>query len=410
VLSLLTVDTGTTSDPLGGATDSSGDEAGFQGIIGIIGIPFQLVALACFGSYDAKLEMGFLGNLTMSWRGLPLLITVAMLLFAFLAARIAQRRWGSNGPLGALLWSGLSGFGVALFALLATRLTAFSIEDDSLGLSFSMHSAGADMFFGTWALVTLPLLLGHLAGMRKPAWWPLVADLAAAPRLALVHALAFALPVGALALVGGSIAQVIEGEGQSVLGMWVSLPIWGLTALGLIPGLGMLVVPVHVTTRGDVESLGMERAGEFLWFTELPWYVWLPMALIALLVPPLVALLWHRHREIPAGNLIAQISSWAALPLAYAGCSLVLLALVHVTFTARMGMLGNVGVSISLALWMPVVAFVVGLAVEATARFGAPFVDRFVPGVLVDWFRRSARARRAAEAPTSQVGDDGRRG
>jgi hypothetical protein len=154
----------------------------------------------------------------------------------------------------------------------------------------------------------------------------------------------------------------------------------------------------------------MERAGEFLWFTELPWYVWLPMALIALLVPPLVALLWHRHREIPAGNLIAQISSWAALPLAYAGCSLVLLALVHVTFTARMGMLGNVGVSISLALWMPVVAFVVGLAVEATARFGAPFVDRFVPGVLVDWFRRSARARRAAEAPTSQVGDDGRRG
>ena len=402
ILSVLTLDPGGTPDPTGGAAAPSADDAGFEGLIGLLGIPFQLVALACFGSYDAELGMGFFGTMTLSWRGLPLLITVAMTAVAFLAARSAQRRWSSNGPLGAAVWSGLSGFGVALFAVLATRLTAFSIEDDSIGLTLSMHSAGADMFFGTWALITLPLLLGHLAGMRKPAWWPLVADLAAAPRLALVHALVFALPVGILALAGGAIAQIADGEGQSVLGMLLSLPIWGLTALGLLPGLGMLVVPVRASARGDVESLGLDRTQGYLWFFDLPWYVWVPMVLIALLVPLLMALLWHRDREIP-GNAIAQVTSWAALPLAYTACSLVLLALVPVTASAEMGMLGYVGVSLSLALWMPVVAFVIGLAVEVLARFGAPFADRFVPGVLVNWFRRSARARRADGTATAQT-------
>ena len=56
-----------------------------------------------------------------------------------------------------------------------------------------------------------------------------------------------------------------------------------------------------------------------------------------------------------------------------------------------------------------VVAFFLGLAVEVIARFGAPFVDRFVPGPLVNWFRRSARARRAeSAAPAAPVGEDGR--
>lgn len=415
VLAVLTADTGASTDPTGVVGAPATDDAGFAGIIGLLGIPFQLVALASFGSYDAELQMGFLGSLSLSWRGLPLLITAAMTVFAFLAARTAQRRWSSNGPLGAALWSGLSGLGVALVALLVTRLTAFSIEDPANGLSLSMHAAGADMFFGTWALITLPLLLGHLAGMRKPDWWPLVADLAAAPRLVLVHALAFAVPVGLLAVAAGAIVQIVDGEGRSVLGALLALPLWGPTALALLPGLGMLVVPVRASARGDVGDLGLgsgitpQSGTQNLWFVDLPWYVWLPMVLIALLVPLLIALLWHRDREIPAGNVIAQVTSWAALPLAYTFCSLVLLALVHVRVDAEMGFLGAMGVSMSLAAWMPVVAFLLGLAVEVIARFGAPFVDRFVPDPLVNWFRRSARARRAGSAaPAAPVGEDGR--
>ncbi|WP_341856314.1 hypothetical protein [Brachybacterium sp. GPGPB12] len=155
VLAVLTADTGASTDPTGVVGAPATDDTGFAGIIGLLGIPFQLVALASFGSYDAEPQMGFLGSLSLSWRGLPLLITAAMTVFAFLAARTAQRRWSSNGPLGAALWSGLSGLGVALVALLVTRLTAFSIEDPANGLSLSMHAAGADMFFGTWALITL---------------------------------------------------------------------------------------------------------------------------------------------------------------------------------------------------------------------------------------------------------------
>ncbi|MGP9539502.1 hypothetical protein ACT3SP_15960 [Brachybacterium sp. AOP43-C2-M15] len=406
VLAMFTLDTGDLAggapDPTGGSASPSGGD-GWRVIVGLVGIPFQLVSLATFGSYDVELNLGFLGSATMGWRGLPLLITVAMVTTAFVGARFAQRRWGSgrwgsNGVLGAFLWSGISGLAVAIFAVIATRVTAFAVEDASVGMSISMHAAGVDMFVGTWALIGLPLFLGHAAGMEKPAWWPLVADLAAAPRLALVHALAFAVPVGALLAVGGAIALALEGEASSVLTLLLALPHWGLSGLALLPGLGMLSVPVHVNLQGSVEELGLERTNEFLWFFDLPWYGWIPLVLIALLMPAVVALLWNRDREIVTGNVLALVASWLALPLAYAACSVVLLALVWTSMEAQMGMLGSIVVNGGLALWMPVVAFFLGVLVEVLARFGAPFVDRFVPGLLVNWFRRSARARRAAGA------------
>lgn len=410
VLVALTADTG---DLTGGGTVPTDDSAspsgdgGWRAIVGLVGLPFQLVSLASFGSYDAELNLGFFGSATMSWRGLPLLITVAMVATAFLAARLIQRRWGtgrwgSNGVLGALLWSGISGLAVAIVAVIATRVTAFAIEDDTLGLSLSMHSAGVDMFFGTWALIALPLFLGHVAGLTKPAWWPLVADLAAAPRLALVHALTFAVPVWILMAAGISIRMVVEGDGQSVLSLFLSLPIWGLTGLAMLPGLGMLAVPLHLNARGGVEDFGVERGNDFLWFFDLPWYLWIPLVLIALLMPVVVALLWNRDREIETGNILALVVSWVALPLAYFGCSAVLLALVWTTMQAEMGMVGELGISVGLAPWTPVVAFFIGLLVEVLARFGAPFVDRFVPGMLVNWFRRSARTRRADGTPSTR--------
>lgn len=403
VLVMLTLDTGDvtggTADPFGEAASPSGAD-GWRVIVGVVGIPFQLVSLASFGSYGVELNLGFLGSATMGWRGLPLLITVVMVATAFFAARFAQRRWGtgrwgSNGALGALLWSGVSGLAVAIVVVIATRITAFAIEDDSVGMSLSMHSAGADMFFGTWALIAFPLFLGHVAGMEKPSWWPLVADFAAAPRLALVHALAFAVPVWILMAVGGTIALVLEGETQSVLPLFLALPIWGLTSLALLPGLGMLVVPLHLNMGGSVEELGLERTNEFLWFFDLPWYGWIPMVLIALLIPLMVALLWNRDREIVTGNILALAASWLALPPAYFVSSVVTLALVWTSMQAQMELLGNLTLNVGLALWMPLVAFFLGLMVEVMARFGAPFVDRFVPGVLVNWFRRSAQARRA---------------
>ncbi|MGO3479661.1 MAG: hypothetical protein ACTIOA_15980, partial [Brachybacterium tyrofermentans] len=168
------------------------------------------------------------------------------------------------------------------------------------------------------------------------------------------------------------------------------------------PGLGMLAVPLHLNARGGVEDFGVERGNDFLWFFDLPWYLWIPLVLIALLMPVVVALLWNRDREIETGNILALVVSWVALPLAYFGCSAVLLALVWTTMQAEMGMVGELGISVGLAPWTPVVAFFIGLLVEVLARFGAPFVDRFVPGMLVNWFRRSARTRRADGTPSTR--------
>src|SRR5699024_1798377 len=128
---------------------------------------------------------------------------------------------------------------------------------------------------------------------------------------------------------------------------------------------------------------------------DLPWYVWIPMVLLALLLPAAVALLWHRDRELDDGNILALVAPWAALPLAYFPGSVVLLALVWTRMQAEMAMMADVVARSGLARWMPLIAFFFGRTVEVLARCGAPFVDWFVHGILVNWYRRSARTRRA---------------
>lgn len=405
VLAGLTADTsslpGGGTDPLGGPSGGgSSGGGGFRGFLGLLGLPFQLVSLATFGSYVMDLDLSILGSMTLVWRGLPLLITLAMVVVGFVGARFAQRRLGSgrfgrNGPLGALLWSLISGFAVALFAVIITRLTAYQASEGDV--SITMHSAGFDMFLGTWVLIALPLFLGHIAGGEKPRWWPLVADLAAAPRLALTHALLFAIPVGILTFVFRAIGMIADGEGRSVLTLFLLLPAWGLTALAMLPGLGMLVVPIVMTARGDVSEFGVQVPGDVVWFFDLPWYAWIAMILLGLLVLLIVPVLWNRDRAIVKNNILGQVASWIALPCAYFTCSLILLALVWTSIWLDMGLLGDMGVSFGLGMWMPIAAFFLGAVVELISRFGAPFVDRFVPGLLVDWFRRSARKRRAAD-------------
>src|SRR5699024_5968086 len=137
-------------------------------------------------------------------------------------------------------------------------------------------------------------------------------------------------------------------------------------------------------------------------FFVMRWYLWFPVVLLALVLSAAVALLWHRDRELYDGNTLALVASWPALPLAYFAGSVVLLALVWTSMQAEMGMMGDVVARIGRAPWMPLIAFFIGLTVEVLARFGAPLVDRFGPGILVNWFRRSARTRRAESqaAPT----------
>src|SRR5699024_3011476 len=80
----------------GGGSASPSDGLGWRGVVGLVGIPFQLVSLATFGSYGMELDLGFFGSMAVGWRGLPLLITSAMVATAFLATRFVQRRWGST--------------------------------------------------------------------------------------------------------------------------------------------------------------------------------------------------------------------------------------------------------------------------------------------------------------------------
>src|SRR5699024_10242622 len=135
-----------------------------------------------------------------------------------------------------------------------------------------------------------------------------------------------------------------------------------------------------------VEEFGVDRNDECPWFFDLPRYAGLPTVLLARRLPAAVALRWRRDRELDHGHSHALVASWAALPLAYFAGSVVLLALVWTSMQAEMGMMGDVVARIGLAPWMPLIAFFIGLTVEVLVRFGAPFVDLFVPGILVNWF------------------------
>src|SRR5699024_10309432 len=95
-LAALTLDTGAVTGGAGlsgGGSAPPSDGLGWRGFVGLVGIPFQLVSLATFGSYGMELDLGFFGSMAVGWRGLPLLITAAMVATAFLATRFVQRRW-----------------------------------------------------------------------------------------------------------------------------------------------------------------------------------------------------------------------------------------------------------------------------------------------------------------------------
>jgi hypothetical protein len=366
----------------------SGDE--LSGIATLFRLPAQIVAMAAFGSLGVTVGMDG-ETIRMGLRTVPALVTAVIVLIGFFGARLVSKRERA-GWLGLASSSLLAGFVVALLALIGALIFALPIPL-GYGTTARIHAAGPDSFFGMWLLVTLSIALGMISTRPRPSWWPLVTDVFAGAKLAVVHALLLSLLFGLALAVLSTIGALIDGETPPIILVLGLLPLLGGQILAYLTGLPLLSAATVKVSAPEFAGLfldstsGTERASIF----SLPWYVWILGLLIGILVTALVSLLWSHDRRIVPNNAIALIVSVLALPFTYFGGGLVLMILSRASATMRYdGSFGNqtADASVGLAFWTPLLAFLLGGVIEVLARFVAPFVLPVLPKGLFAWFRK----------------------
>ncbi|MCG7309393.1 hypothetical protein [Brachybacterium sp. ACRRE] len=379
---------------VGDELDSAGidPEGALSGIAMIVRMPFQLVAMASFGSWGTHAEFEGVA-LRASVRLLPFVVTLVIVLLAFYGGRFVQRG-RTTGLLGIWVSALITGIATALFTVLAALVLAQPVPLDE-GFSLRVHAAGFDAFFGSLLLITLAIGLGRMSRRARWAWWPLVADLPAAAKLAVVHAFVIGIALGVLGAIGTTIQALADGEQPPVFVLVLLLPLLGGQMLAALTGLPLLS---SLTAKANAPDL----LGEFLPSSsfmgrvtvfDLPWYAWLLTILVGIGVLLVVSLPWNHGRRIVPGNIIALVVSWAALPVVYfaGGIVLLVLARVSVSFGVEGGFFGGgeqMSGSVGLAWWTPFLALLAGVIVEVLSRFFAPLLVPVLPRRALSWFRR----------------------
>lgn len=377
---------GSSSGDLGGTRGLPDDVTdAFDGIASLIRLPFELVAMACFGTYGAGGSIPLVGDVAFGVHLLPALVTAAICAVCWLGGRQMVRRTPGTGVLGAALSSVLAGLLFAIVTTLIARIAAQPLSSEEIDIS--LHAAGFGTFFGAFMLVTLFLLLGQLSAMARPAWWPLVDDLAAAARLAAVHALLFSVVTGTVLWLVVVIQALQQGNVASAFALLFWLPLMAGYAIAWLCGLGALG-SLGVSIVGSMGVFSYSRGdGMSMTMFSMPWYVWLIALVLGLASLAVMSIIWGHGRRMVPGNVLATIVSWVALPVAYfaGGLLLMLLGWAGVSMTAGSAASGGAGVY--LQPWLPFLTMLAGVIIEVLSRFAVPLVAAAVPGPLVGWFR-----------------------
>ncbi|MCS6711823.1 hypothetical protein JSY14_07230 [Brachybacterium sp. EF45031] len=388
----LPADTGDFSD----VTSGDGLGPGINPVLLLLRIPFQLVSQAFFGSYSGRASLslfGVGGDLAISLRFIPALITLVAVSAAFFGGRYVQRRWG-GGRIDAVVVPVVAGFGFALTTVLAALIFAQPLPTlTETFTSTRLHAAGFDAFFGSWFLIAAALCLGRLSALPRPQWWPQVADIPAALRLVAAHA----LTVTALATLIAAVAMTVQGVRDDTPTAGLMLLLMSPLLLGQLiahsTGLASLsssYVSAGMVTSLDSATRETQRANIF----DLPWWAWLATLVIGALLLLAASVLWAAGRTRVPNSLVAQISSWLALPLAYLFGGLVAMPLAHAGFSGAMESMGEMGVlrgSVGIAGWTPLLFLLVGAAVELVSRLAGSALVPYVPPRMFSWLRTTGR-------------------
>ncbi|WP_157514958.1 hypothetical protein [Nocardioides sp. J54] len=329
------------------ASDDPSGDIDIKVIGTLVGIPFQIAAMALGGSIG-------LGDDDFALRlfAPPLLVTAVFLVAVHRLSRSSELALPSGSTTERAILAAGGGLVTALLAVVATRVLA--MRDDDL----VMHAATAGLFVGAAALAGVAGFSGRQSA--QGSLWPrrTPAEVRRSAHLVTQHVLLWVVLVVPVAVVW---MLVDSGVDAALYGL-----VWGPTL-----SLGAFAMG-HV---GAVTALGEHS---FAW--DLGWFPAVVLPLLAVLFVLLAAVAWHLRRGHDTAWL-AHPASWTTLPLAYAagGLAVCLVSTVRVS-GAFFGVDG--GVAFHAAYWLVPVLAVWGALVEVASRFLAPALARALPAGL----------------------------
>jgi len=351
-----------------GESDTPARDLDIKAIATLIGMPFQLTAMALGGS----VRLGA-GEFSVSLFAPPLLLTAIFFIAVFRLSRRAERANPTASTAERAALAVASGLVLAVVATVATRVLA--MRDDHV----SMHAATVGLFFGTLLLTAGAGLLGREAATRSlwPQW--LVDDARRAVHLVAQHLFVWIVVGGVFAVVFVLVRANVEAALYAVI--W--LPTVALSAFSL----------------GHLDGLSIPgESSQFAW--DLGWATGIGLPALAVLTAVGAAVAWHLRRTAGPEKL-AQPSSWLALPATYAGLGLLATLLGTVRFSG--GIFGGVlSVSYHPAYWLIPILAMWGLAIEVMSRQVAPtLADAFPEGIRGRLARGPVVTATAPEAPAA---------
>ncbi|HWU23972.1 MAG TPA: hypothetical protein VN088_20725 [Nocardioides sp.] len=320
------------------------DSVDVQAIGTLIGMPFQLAAMALGGS----IRLGE-GDFGASLFAPPLLVTTIFVGSVFWLSRRTERRTPSASTAERVLLATAAALIVAVVAIVATR--ALAMRSDGV----VMHAATIGLFFGTLVLAGAAGALGRQSAVTSlwPRW--VFGDVRRAIQLVAQHLLAWIVVA------------------TPVVVLWVLLRTNLETA-----ALAVVWVPT-----ADLWAFAMGHLGAWTVFGThkmawgLGWFPGVALPLLALGLTLITSIVWHLRRRDDR-ELLTEPISWVFLPATYAVAGL-LVSIVSTVVLSGDAFGGSLSASAHPAYWLIPVLAVWGVLIETLSRYVAPALAAVVP-------------------------------
>lgn len=379
----------------------------------VIGVPFQLAAMAVLSPLRVLIDLGgealAMSAVLPQYFALTCGVATAWLLTRGLGARLRIEHRGVQWTMAVL-----AGLTWAVVALAVTALTAVRADVPVFFTTLRVVVTGAGA-----TLVVVSLLVGALTvaaalngRVTQPAPGRLVTSIErAAPGLlraarpVAVHAVAFGV-LAAVAIVSYAFVQ-----GGALLGL--SALLWLPVATGWLFVLAHLSALTMTGGAGRFTDVSGSSGAAYLWSNgTLPLWAVLLFVLLALVAVVCAALSWAHVRAMDE-RVARTAQSWMVLPGVYFVLGVLVVWLLRVAGNLGGGLLGAGDGLLVLrpAGWTCVVFLVWGLVIELLARFVAPALMGALPGGVTRALRGPDRARGrtavVASAASLGTGDAG---